>query len=155
MTTILLWAIALLYSFHFAGHLHNMLTNVPNWSSGSIEDMNRYGTFYHKVTNARFFARVIFATILACILSLFYVWNQSDFVRNMVAADLVIVVLVLIGVFTVFRPMNNYFLQKQYEDVRLKEMVGKWVAYNYIRMVVILLGLILSIWNLASFQFAG
>lgn len=154
MITILLWAIMLLYSFHFAGHLHNALTNVPNWSSGSIEDMNRYATFYHKATNTRFFAPVIFATILVCIIALFYVWNQTDFVRNTVAVDLLIVILVLISVFTVFRPMNDYFAQRQYEPAPLKKMVEKWITYNYIRMLIILIGLILSIWNSTSFVLA-
>ena len=152
MTIVLLWAVMLLYSFHFAGHLHNALTNVPNWSSGSIEDMNRYGTFYHKATNTRFFAPVIFATILVCLLSLFYAWNQSHLTRNILIADLLIAVLVLISVFTIFRPMNDYFSQQEYEPVRLKKMVQKWVTYNYVRMLIILIGLILSIWNLTSFK---
>ena len=152
MTTVLLWAIMILYSFHFAGHLHNALTNVPNWSSGTPEDMNRYANFFHKATNTRFFAPVIFATILVGITALFYVWNQGDFVRNIVAIDLLIAILVLVGVFTIFKPMNDYFAQQHYEAVPLKKMVTKWIAYNYVRMCIILIGFILSIWNLTSFQ---
>ena len=155
MTTVLLWAMMILYSFHFAGHLHNALTNIPNWSSGSMEDMNRYANFCHKATNTRFFAPVILATILVGIIALFYVWYQGDFVRNIVAIDLLISILVLIGVFTVFKPMNEYFAQQHYEAVPLKKMVTKWIAYNYVRMFIILIGFILSIWNLTSFQHAS
>lgn len=154
MITVLLWAIMILYSFHFAGHLHNALTNVPNWSSGTMEDMNRYANFCHKATNTRFFAPVIIATILVGIIALFYVWNQGDFVRNMVAIDLLIAILVLISVFRVFKPMNYYFSQKHYEVVQLKKMVEKWITYNYARMFIILIGFILSIWNLTSFLHA-
>ena len=152
MISILLWSIIILYSFHLSGHLHNMLTNVPNWSSGSVEDMNRYKAFYHKVTNTRFFAPVIFATIIICIISLFVVWNHSSFTRYLVLLCLLIAVAVLIAVFTVFRPMNEYFLLKQCEPLVLKKMVKKWLTYNYIRFFIILIGLIISIWNLASFK---
>lgn len=152
MKRILLWAVMLLYSFHFAGHLHNALTNVPNWSSGSVEDMKRYGAFYHKATNTRFFAPVIFATIFVCIVTLFYLWNHNPLNRNIVIADLLIAVLVLISVFTIFGPMNNYFSRQEYDPILLKTMVNKWVAWNYVRMLVILLGLILSIWNLKVFK---
>ncbi len=151
MATILIWSIMLIYGFHVAGHLHNILTNVPNWSSGSIEDMNRYGNFYHKATNTRFFAPVIFTTIFICVLALFYTWNQPNIIRNIVLIDLFIAILALVAVFTVFRPMNEYFANQQYDPILLKTMVQKWITYNYIRFSILLIGLVISIWNVSLF----
>lgn len=71
ITKIFLWSVVLLYSFHFAGHLHNIVTNVPNCSSGKVEDINRYSNFYHKGNNTHYFAPVIFTSIFACIINYF------------------------------------------------------------------------------------
>lgn len=152
ITIIFLWSIVLLYSFHFAGHLHNIITNVPNWSSGKVEDMNRYGNFYHKGNNAHYFAPVIFASILACLVTLILVWNTGGITRNLVAAYLIIVAGILISVFTLFRPINNYFASGQYEPAKLKSLVNKWLLFNNIRLVIILGGLIIAIWALNSYK---
>lgn len=152
MLLILLWAIALLYSFHFAGHLHNMISNVPNWSSGEIEDMNRYTNFYHKSGNAQFFGPIIFATIIVCFITLFFAWKTGGVFCNLVLADLIIAIGILIAVLTIFRPMNTYFAAKQYDAGVLKSIVNKWILYNYVRFVFVLLGLVLSIWALNSFK---
>lgn len=152
ITAIFLWAIVLLYAFHFAGHLHNIVANVANWSSGSIDDMNRYSNFYHKGNNTHYFAPVIFASIIACAISLILVWNSNGLIRNLVTLDLIIAIGILIAVFTLFRPMNIYFESKQYESVQLKLLVDKWVLYNKIRLFVVLDGLIIAIWALSSYQ---
>lgn len=150
ITTIFLWANVLLYSFHFAGHLHNMIANIPNWSSGRTEDMNRYANFYHKGNNTHYFAPVIFASIITCLVTLILTWNAPGIIRTLVAADLLIVTGVLISVFTLFRPINVYFEAKQYEAATLKRLVQKWLLYNKIRFAIILLGLVFSIWAINS-----
>ena len=152
ITSIFLWTVVLLYSFHFAGHLHNIVANVTNWSSGTVEDMNRYSNFYHKGNNTHFFAPVIFASIISCSITLILVWDINGLTRSLVAADLIIAIFVLISVVTFFRPMNVYFESKQYESTKLKLLVDKWILFNRIRVVIILGGLIISIWALSSYQ---
>ncbi|MBK6824899.1 MAG: hypothetical protein IPG87_18715 [Saprospiraceae bacterium] len=102
ITSIFLWSVVLLYSFHFAGHLHNIVANVANWSSGTVEDMNRYSNFFHKGNNTHFFAPVIFASIISCALTLILVWDKNGLTRNLVAVDLIIAIFVLISVVTFF-----------------------------------------------------
>ncbi|MBS1518337.1 MAG: DUF1772 domain-containing protein [Bacteroidetes bacterium] len=152
ITIIFLWSVVLLYSFHFAGHLHNIVSNVPNWSSGKAEDMTRYSNFYHKGNNAHFFAPVIFASIIASLVTLILVWNTGGVTRSLAAADLLIAVAVLISVFTIFRSINDYFASGQYEENKLKQLVRKWLLFNNIRFVVILAGLVISIWALNSYK---
>lgn len=152
ITSIFLWTVVLLYSFHFAGHLHNIVADVANWSSGTVEDMNRYRNFFHKGNNAHYFAPIIFASIISCFITLILVWDKNGLTRNLVAIDLFIAICVLISVFTLFRPMNVYFESKQYESTKLKLLVNKWILYNRIRLVIILGGLIISIWALNSCQ---
>lgn len=152
ITSIFLWTVVLLYSFHFAGHLHNIVADVANWSSGTVEDMNRYSNFFHKGNNAHYFAPIIFASIISCVITLILVWDKNGLTRNLVAIDLFIAICVLISVFTLFRPMNVYFESKQYESTKLKLLVNKWILYNRIRLVIILGGLIISIWALNSCQ---
>ena len=149
--TIFLWTIILLFSFHVAGHIHNIVACVRNWSSGTIEDMNRYSNFYHKGNNTHYFAPVIFSSIIACFIALILVWNINTITRNLVLTDLIISIGVLISVFTLFRPMNTYFGSKQYETVKLKSMVNRWNILNYVRLAIILSGLIISIYALYSF----
>ena len=48
--------------------------------------------------------------------------------------------------------MNVYFESKQYESTKLKLLVNKWILYNRIRLVIILGGLVISIWALNSYQ---
>jgi hypothetical protein len=117
-----------------------------------MEDINRYSHFYHKGNNTHYFAPVIFTSIFACIITLFFVWNSGGLIRTLVAADLIIVAGVTISVFTIFRPINVYFESKQYESEKLKVLVQKWLFYNKIRLVIILVGLIISIWALNSYQ---
>ena len=145
MTTSLLWSIILLYSFHFAGHLHNIVANVPNWSSGTTEDMQRYARFYHKGNNTHYFAPVIFASIIACAVTLAVIWNNGAAVRYLVGTDLLIAVGTLLSVLTLFRPMNLYFESKEYEPQKLKMYVNRWLLFNKIRSVFILAGLVVSI----------
>jgi len=152
INSIFLWIVVLLYSFHFAGHLHNIVANVANWSSGTVEDMNRYSNFFHKANNTHYFAPVIFASIISCVITLILVWDKNGLTRNLVAVDLIIAICVLISVFTLFRPMNAYFESKQYESTKLRLLVKKWIFYNRIRLVIILGGLIISIWALNSYQ---
>lgn len=154
ITKYFLWAIVLLYSFHFAGHLHNIITNVPNWSSGTIEDMNRYANFYHKGNNTHYFAPIIFGSIIVCFITLILVWNSGGITRNLVAFDLIIAIAVLLSVLTLFRPINIYFESMQYEPTKLKSLVNTWLLYNKIRLVIIFIGLIISLWALNSYKSA-
>lgn len=145
VTTILLWSIILLYSFHFAGHLHNIVANIPNWSSGTAEDMQRYANFYHRRNNTRYFAPVIFASIVACAAALAVIWNRSAAARYLVGTDLLIAIGTLLSVLTIFRPMNAYFESGEYEPQKLKTFVNRWLLFNNIRFVCILAGLVVSI----------
>ncbi|MBK9104464.1 MAG: DUF1772 domain-containing protein, partial [Saprospiraceae bacterium] len=122
------------------------------WSSGRIEDMNRYSNFYHKGNNTHFFAPVIFASIIACAISLILVWHADGPIWILVAIDLVIAIGVLISVITLFRPMNIYFESKEYEADKLKLLVSKWLLYNQIRFVIIFVGLVIAIWALSAYQ---
>lgn len=151
ITIIFLWAVVILYSLHFGGHLHNIITNVPNWSSGTVDDMNRYARFYHKGNNTHFFAPVIFGSIIVCFITLILVWNSGGTTRILVAVDGIIAIAVLISVFTLFKPMNVYFESMQYEPDKLKSLVNKWLLYNKIRLVIIFIGLSISIWALNSY----
>lgn len=151
-TTIFLWANVLLYSFHFAGHLLNLTVNIPNWSTGEMHVMNNYANFYHKRNNTSYFAPIIMASILTCIGSLILVWTTNDRLRNLLIADLIIVVGVLISVFSLFRPINQYFFAAhQYDQTQLKLLVHKWLFFNSIRFVVVFLGLVLAIWAINEY----
>jgi hypothetical protein len=80
------------------------------------------------------------------------VWKSGGITRNLVAVDLIIAIVVLLSVLTLFRPINIYFESMQYEPTKLKSLVDTWLLYNKIRLAIIFIGLIISLWALNSYQ---
>ncbi len=148
-TFLFLWALVLLNCLHFGAHLYDTLTSIPNWKSGDIQEVRLYRDFHHKAKKANFFAPVIFSSILVSAVSLILVYSDPGNVKIMIGICLAINLAVLLGVFTLFRPINDYIEKAQvYDPAILKTMVNKWFIMDKIRLFITFLGLIISIWAL-------
>ena len=146
---IFLWALVLLNCLHFGAHLYDTLTSIPNWKSGDIQEVSLYRDFHHRAKKANFFAPVIFASILVSAVSLILVYNVPGNIKIMTGISLAINLGVLLSVFTLFRPINEYIEKVQvYDPAILKTMVSKWFVMDKIRLFITLLGLVISIWAL-------
>jgi uncharacterized membrane protein len=146
MITILLWAIMLLFCFNCAGYLHNIVVDVPNWSSGEIRDVLAYKNFQRRTKNKQYFGPLLIASALSCIVLLFLLWNKNLVLSTFISIALLIVIGNFVTTFTLFLPIVSYIENNDtYDAAELKSRVKKWVFYNYIRFASYLVGLVISI----------
>ena len=144
-THIVLTANLAVYCFHLGGHLLNSVVNLPNWSSGTVEDMQRYSQFYHRRSNASFFGPVVLLSIVVGVGALLLVWNSDSLSRCLAMADLAISLVLFLIVLAIFRPMNIYFSGGKYEAKKLAHLVHRWKFYNRIRLVLVTAGFVVAV----------
>jgi hypothetical protein len=152
MARLFLWATLLLFSFYFSGHLFDIVANVPNWQSGEADDVLLYRDFYRHSSPARYFAPLVLGTPVASLVALMLVWKRSRQTRTLLGASFLIAAGVAVWTFLFFVPINEYIQAGEYEPVKLKELVTKWVMYDYLRLAITALGLASSIWALVSYE---
>jgi hypothetical protein len=149
-TRILLWLLVLFFTVHLSGHIYELLANIPNWRSGEVADVMRYRDFYAKADPKYFFIPVHVGSMLVSLICLFLAWNQGGRFLGLTAAAFLIAVGVFIFTIAFFVPVNNYIWGTDYDAVLLKSMVQKWVMMEYVRVTVVGIGLICSIWALET-----
>lgn len=144
-TTAILWATMLLYCVYFAGHLYDLIANVPNWRSGEVDDVRRYRDFYQRSDPKYFFAPLVVALPLVSLIGLVLIWSQGTSLR--IISGLAFAIALGVSVWTVryFVPINNYIWAGEYDAATLKRYVTGWVRGEYVRIVMIGIGLICAI----------
>ncbi|MEQ1730017.1 MAG: DUF1772 domain-containing protein [Vicinamibacterales bacterium] len=154
MTIFLLWALVVLFGFHLAGHLYDMLANQPNWKSGEIPDVQRYRDFYRVASPARFFAPLVFGCTLMSIVTLAAVWKSGmPTVRNSVLLALIISLVVLVMTMQVFVPLNNFFFgTPAFDAEELRRKVSRWITLEFVRTTLLAIGFSSAIAALNAFM---
>lgn len=153
MKRILLFAAVLFYCFHFSGHIYESLVLVTNWKSGEVADVARYVDFLRVGTPADFFSIAQFGCLLTSLAVFITVWREKGKVRLFACMTLLIAVFVMAGTFVIFVPINIYMATTtNFDPVELKAKVTTWVNFEYVRIIVIALGLITSI---AALEYSG
>ena len=142
----------LLFSFHFAGHLFDIIANQPNWKSGTITDVSNYRDFYVHSSPKYYFILIVLGSPVVCLLALISVWSNGNRIKIFVGASFLISLIVLLFTVIFFVPINEYiFSTSTYDGVKLKDMVSRWITMEYIRFLLIGLGLVTSILGLEEF----
>lgn len=153
MKRILLFAAVLFYCFHFAGHIYESLVLVTNWKSGEVADVVRYVDFLRVGTPADFFKIAQLGCLLTSLAAFIAAWREKGKVRLFAGMTFLIAIVVMAGTVIVFFPINQYMgSTTNFDPVELKTKVTTWVNFEYVRIVVIALGLITSI---AALEFSG
>ena len=142
---LVLWALVLCYSFFLAGHLYEVIAIVPNWSSGTPEDVGRYRDFLSHSGPGRYFMIVGLPAFITSILAIAATWSAGKRLRLLSIVPLLI--FVVYGVWTewYFVPINHYIGGEHYDAVILKAKVDGWVFWEIPRAVLVGLGLVVSI----------
>ena len=149
---IFLWLTVVFFNFYFAGHLFDLLANVPNWKSGDIADVSKYRDFYGKASPKNYFLPFVVGTPVISLLSLILVWNSGNDVRIFLLISTLLSLLIFVAAVKYFVPINEYILtSKKYDEVKLKKLVSGWVKIDYIRLALLGIGLLTSILALRSF----
>ena len=144
----LLWLNALVFCIYLAGHLFDVFILVPNWKSGSMEDIRMYNSFFHK-TNPFDFFRIIMPVSTGLSLLCFITFLRRG---NPLITLVLISLLIDIGIYLVtlhyFLPINEYLFFEQGGELspdRVREYVKNWVTADYLRIAMIMIGFYSSI----------
>jgi hypothetical protein len=141
-----LWLTVIIFCFHLGGHLFDMIANQPNWKSGEIADVSRLRDFYAQSSPKNFFIYLVMGGPIINLFSFILVWNIGN--RTKWFFGLSFIISVIIAIFTVgfFVPINEYIFNTiNYDPIKLKELVFKWIAMENLRVVIIALGTLSSI----------
>ncbi len=151
-TILFLWLTVILYSFYFAGHMFDLLANVPNWKSGEINDVSSYRDFYSKSTPKNYFFPIVVGTPVISLITLIFVWNYKNPVTLLIAFSFLISIIVFVFTLRFFVPINEYILKSsEYDAETLKYKVSRWVKMDYVRILMVGVGLITSILGLNGY----
>ena len=144
----LLWLNALTFAFYLAGLLFDILILVPNWKSGSLEEIKLFNDFFHKTQPADFY-RIIMPISTALSVICFFVFYKRG---NPILILLMISLLIDVGIDAVtwhyFVPINEYlFLDNggELNPQRVSEYVNSWITADYLRVGLIMIGFYASI----------
>lgn len=152
ITIFLLWLTLTMYSLYFAGHLFDILANVPNWKSGIISDVSKYRDFYVKSSPKNYFLPLVLGTPIISLITMVMVWKIESPVFQYISVAFLISVITLLLTIKYFVPINEYiFTSPEYDPVTLKEMVSKWVKMDYMRLFLIGVGMLSSIFALVIY----
>ena len=144
----LLWLNALTFAFYLAGLLFDILILVPNWKSGSLEEIQLFNNFFHKTQPADFFKVVMPISTALSVICFIVFFNRG----NPILVLLTISLLIDIGIDAVtlhyFVPINEYlFIDKggALNPQRVSEYVNSWITADYLRVGLIMIGFYASI----------
>jgi len=136
------------FAFYLAAMLFDILVLVPNWRSGSMEEIQLFNNFFHKTEPFDFYKVIMpISTALSVICFIFF-FNRG----NPIFILLLISLLIDIGIDAVtwyyFVPINEYlFFEKggQLNPERVSEYVHSWITADYLRVGLIMIGFYTSI----------
>ena len=144
LTEITLWATVLIFTIHLSGHIFDRIAIIPNWNSGTIDDMMRNKAFFQKGQIRTFFGLVILACFVSSLMGMILLWGNQRGSQYAIAA---FVLSTATNVWTIvyFVPMNKYFEAQDYEVDTLRRTVKKWVTANHLRFLLLTIALGFSI----------
>lgn len=144
----LLWLNALVFCVYLVGHLFDILIIVPNWNSGSLDEIRLYNEFFHKTDPRFFFSSIRPFSIAISFVCLIVFWAKGTPIRALLLISLMIDILIYVVTQYYFSPINDYLFLNDTQNLDpavVKEYVSKWVASNYIRIALITVGFYASL----------
>ena len=144
----LLWLNALVFCAYLAGSLFDVFYLVPNWQSGTIEDIHRFNAFFHNTNPMDFYRLIMPVSTGLSIICFFVFFNRG----NPVLILLTISLLIDIGIDAVtlyyFIPIIDYLSLENVGELnpqRVNEYVKSWITADYLRIGLIMIGVYTSV----------
>jgi hypothetical protein len=144
----LLWCNAIVFAIYLAGHLFDILIIIPNWKSGSIEEIILFNDFFHKTNPVNYYRIIMWISTVLSVLCFVVAWPMGNPVRTLLGISLVIDILIDIVTWHYFTPINEYLFLEQggeLQQARVREYVTQWVVADYLRVGLIMIGFYTSI----------
>ncbi|THH40486.1 anthrone oxygenase family protein [Neolewinella litorea] len=154
MTTLfILWLTVLFFAFHLAGHLFDMRANQPNWRSAEPDAVKRYRDFYRVSSPRQFFAPLVIGCPLAALAALAFAWEYGGAALGYLTLTFCTGLAVLILTVVYFVPVNKYLFTAESLDAgRLKKRTAFWMSLEYVRVSLLVVGLLAAILALEDFR---
>lgn len=144
-----------MFSFHLAGHIFDKIAVIPNWNSGSIDDMQRNKAFFRKGQIRTFFELMHLSCFLVSLVSIILLWGDENPAHLYAMLAFALNFIASVWSIVYFIPMNKYFEAGEYEAETLKQMVKRWTMANHFRFVLLTIALGLAIAALNNFPTAS
>ncbi len=144
----LLWINSLVFFAYLIGHLFDIFYIVPNWKSGSIEDIARYNAFFQHADPRNFFSQVRPVSIALSFICLVLFWAKGSPIRTFLIISLMIDILIYVITYFYFTPINDYLFLNETSSMIpdiVKQDASKWIGANYMRIAMISIGFFTSL----------
>lgn len=144
----LLWCNAIVFAAYLAGHLFDIFIIIPNWRSGSLEEIILFNDFFHKTNPVNFYKVIMYiSTALSLICFLLYM-GRGNPMFILLLISLLIDILIDAVTLHYFTPINEYLFFEEggsLEPERVREYVTSWVTADYLRIALISIGFYTSV----------
>lgn len=144
---ILLWLNAFFACGFFTGHLFDYMVIIPNWNDGNVVGITKFREFFITADPGAYFMIFALAPVLFAIICFFAYLKSDKGIKKMLGAYLIISLGLFISYLAIFHPINEYlFFSKEinFEPVKTKELISKWVMSDTIRLVIGFFALLVS-----------
>ena len=144
---ILLWLNTFFACGYFIGHLFDYLVIIPNWEHGNVEGITKFREFFIKADPGAFFKIFVMAPILFALICFFSYLKSEKKLRRVLGTYLAISLGAFVFTMFYFLPLNDYlFWSKEinFESIKTKEFISKWILGDTIRLVIGLAALLVS-----------
>ena len=144
----LLWCNAIVFAAYLAGHVFDIFIIMPNWKSGSLEEIRLFNDFFHQTNPVNYYKIVMWISTVLSVLCFILAWPLGNPVRTLLGIGLLIDILIDIVTMHYFTPINEYLFFEQAGELqasRVKEYVTRWVIADYLRVGLIMIGFYTSI----------
>lgn len=144
----LLWGNAIVFAIYLAGHLFDIFIIIPNWKSGSMEELIVFNDFFHKTNPVNYYKVVMYiSTALSLICVILYI-RAGGTILVLLLISLAIDILIDVVTLHYFTPINEYLFLEQggvLEPERVREYARQWVMADYLRVALITIGFYTSV----------
>ena len=144
----LLWLNAIVFAVYLAGHLFDIFIIIPNFRSGSVEEIMLFNDFFHKTNPVNFYRVIMWISCGISLLCFITYLRAGNPILGMLMISVVIDMLLYMVTMYYIRPMNEYLLTNQvgvlYQE-GVAEYVRIWITANYLRIGLIVIGFYASV----------
>ena len=144
----ILWWNAIVFAAYLAGHLFDLFIIIPNWKSGSMEEIILFNDFFHKTNPVNYYRIVMYISTSLSLISFLLYMGKGNPVQILLLISLLIDLLIDAVTIYYFTPINEYLFFEDggmLEPERVKQFVTSWITADYLRVALIMVGFYASV----------
>jgi hypothetical protein len=139
----LLWCNALVFAFYLAGLLFDLFILVPNWRSGTVNEIQVFNAFFHYTDPVDFYKAIMPVSTGLSVICFVVFANRGNPMLMFLAISLLIDIGIDAVTLHYFIPINQYLSLEQGSELnpqRVSDYVRSWITADYLRIGLIMIG---------------